>query len=197
MISEVDVCNRALKYLSAGRIDSLEDNTAKAKACLTVFYSVRDSVLADYPWSFATHILQPTLINSEILVGWLYLYAIPANCLAIRKLFLDTSSTNPDPIEYEECVSPTTLVRAVAVNYEDPYLRYTRQIADPSLWSVKFADVLSMKLAAEIGPEVTGKQEAGTEAAKQYRAMVSEAERLEDSTKHIDKIRTSSYEDIR
>jgi hypothetical protein len=197
MISDVDVCNKALNYLQAGSISSLEDNTAKARACLAVFDTIRDSVLADYPWSFATHIEVPELIVDEVLVGWLYLYAIPAKCLAIRKIFVDTSVPNPDPIEYEECVSPSTLKRAVAVNYEDPYMRYTRQIVNPALWSVKFSDAMAMRLAAEIGATITGKQEAATEAANRYGTIVSEAKRLESETKHVEKTRTSSYEDAR
>ena len=197
MISDVDVCNKALNYLQAGKIESLEDNTAPAIACRTVFDTMRDSVLADYPWSFATSIVLPVLIASEVLIGWEYLYAMPLDCLAIRKLFLDDSSTDPEPIEFRECLSPSTEVRAIAVNFEDPYLEYTRQIVDPALWSVKFSDVLALRLAAEIGARITGKQEYATEATNRYGLAISEAKRLDGGSKRVDKVRTSSYEESR
>ena len=197
MISEVDICNKALNYLQAGAISSLEDNTASAIACRAVFDTMRDSVLADYPWGFATFIEVPTLIASEILIGWSYLYATPIKCLSIRKVFIDDASTNPDPIEYRECLSPTTEVKAIAVNYEDPYVEYTRQITDPAIWSVKFADVLSLRLAAEIGARITGKTEAATEAANRYSLSIGEAKRLDGGSKNVSKTKTSSYENAR
>lgn len=197
MISDVEICNIALNYLQAGPISSMEENSPNAEACRTVFDSMRDSVLADHPWGFATFIETPTLIASEILTGWEYLYAKPTKCLAIRKLFLDDSSTDPDPIEYRECISPTTLVAAIAVNYEDPFLEYTRQITDPTLWSMKFAEALSLRLAAQIGERVTGKADTANLLANRYGLALSEAKRQDAKSKNVTKTRTSSYEDVR
>jgi len=197
MIVDVDICNKALKYVGADSISSLDDNTANARECKASYDPARDSVLTDFPWEFATFIVQPTLIASETLVGWSYLYALPAKCLAVRKLFIDDSSTNPDPIEHRECISPSTLRRAVAVNFEDPYLEYTHQITDPKLWSTKFADTLALRIAAEIGVRVTGRKEEAAEAANRYSNMVSEAKRLDAASANIKKTKTSSYENAR
>jgi hypothetical protein len=162
-----------------------------------VYDATRDGVLADYPWAFATFIEQPTLIASEILVGWEYLYTVPVKCIAIRKLFLDSSSTDPDPIEHRLCISPDTEVAAIATNDADPYLEYTRRVTDPALWSVKFAESLALRLAAAIGERLTGKESIAKTLLDRYSLSISEAKRQDAIAKRTVKTKTSSYEDAR
>lgn len=197
MITDVQICNIALSHLQAGSIETLDDNTANAKACLTHFDAMRDQVLADYPWQFATFIEVPELIVDEVLIGWSYLYKKPLKCMAIRKLFTDASTNDPEPIDFEECLSPQTLVPAIAVNFPDPYLKYTRQVIDPKIWSVKFGEVLALRLAATIGMRLTGKETLATELLNRYGAAISEAKRQDGQTKKVEKRRHSSYEDAR
>lgn len=197
MITDVDVCNVALSHLQAGTINTLEDDSANAKTCRNVFDATRDAVMVDYPWAFATFIEIPTLISGEVFIGWSYLYAVPIKCLLIRKLFVDDSSTDPEPIEHRLCISPETLVPAIAVNYEDPYLEYTRLVVDPRQWSVKFAETMALRLAATIGLRLTGKEAIATELANRYNGVISEAKRQDAIAKHTVKTKTSSYEDAR
>lgn len=202
MITVVDICNKALNYLQARPIQTIDDNTEEAIRCKAVFDIVRDTVLADHEWEFATYFEDElTLIVDETIPGWDYLYEIPLDCLAIRKLFIDDASTDPDPIEHRRCISPDTLEPAIAVNIESPILEYTMQVTDPKYWTTSFAEALSLKLASEIGAPLTGKSELATQALNLYAIRISEAKRLDAGDRNTEETRktkrTSSYEDSR
>lgn len=197
MISPEDVCNKALNYLEVTPISSLDENSIAAIRLKSVFDTVRDEVLAGFPWRFATFFEQPDLIADETIPGWAYLYAIPLKCLSIRKVFLDDTVPDPEELDYRQCISPESLRAAIAVNETDPWIEYTRQVTDPKYWTAPFAGAFSLRLAAEVGAVLTGKPEKSTAALQQYVLMISEAKRLDANAEKVDLTKPSSYESAR
>lgn len=54
MTSEVSICNQALGWLGANLITSLGDDTTEGHLCRANYANLRDSVLEDRDWTFAT-----------------------------------------------------------------------------------------------------------------------------------------------
>ena len=53
-MSEVSICNQALSLVGAKSITSLDDDVNEAKLCKLNYAPVRDAVLAEHDWTFAT-----------------------------------------------------------------------------------------------------------------------------------------------
>lgn len=137
-MDSVSICNLALMQVGIPPITSFNDANNNAKLCKDFFPVLRDRVLRDHPWSFATafHDLQK----------------------------LDEPSFDPD---YEVvCALPGDLIRVIELVGNRPYRRienkilvkelpatllYTRRIEDPELFDETFIEALQYLLAAEIG----------------------------------------------
>jgi len=199
-VSKVDICNKALGHLGAKSIAAMTESSNNAVQLSRVYNTIRDAVLAAHDWGFARVIESLAQISGETVPGWTYLYAKPALCIAIRKIFTDTGATNPDPTEYEDVRSPTSLQSAIACNDSPAYIRYTVQVDDPSLYSPDFVLAFSLALAAETAYTITGSMEMGPRLATTYTQSISEAKRNDARGKNVDPTAeesASSYETAR
>ena len=137
-MDSVSICNLALMLVGIPAITSFQDENNNAKLCKTFFPVLRDRVLRDHTWSFATafHELQR----------------------------LDERSLDP---KYDVvCPLPGDVIRVIELVENRPYRRienkilvqelpatlvYTRRIEDPGLFDETFVEALQYLLAAEIG----------------------------------------------
>lgn len=197
MITVEDICNDALTNLGAGLISSIDDGSTEARQCRAVYDTVRDSVLEEAWWQFATFYSQPDLITSEVIPGWAYLYEMPDKCITARNIFDDTGLTIQPPIEFLQCISPQTNARAIATNVVDPWVEFTYRVTDPSFYSPKFAECLALKLAAKIGYKITGNDASAKAALALYATQISEVKRLNGSAKHVISTVQPSYISVR
>ena len=137
-MDSVSICNLGLMLVGIPAITSFNDENNNAKLCKDFFPVLRDRVLRDHPWSFATafHELQK----------------------------LDERSGDPG---FEAvCALPGDLIRVIELAGDRPYRRienkilvrelpatlvYTRRVEDPELFDETFIEALQYLLAAEIG----------------------------------------------
>lgn len=172
--SVVEVCNLALIHIGQRPIASITEATEGARKCNVVFTTARDAVLRLHPWNFATTVEALTEIADETILGWDYLYALPALCLFARRI--DTEDTlDLLPLqEFEVIISPTSAVRAIATDLEGAYLRYTKQVADPTLWDPLFVTALSFYLAAILAVTLCGDKDLSARMTSAYMKSINE-----------------------
>ena len=140
----LEVANRALGRLGAVRITALTDTTAQARAVAACFPGVPDWVLRSWKWRFALN--RVALTNPEAAEGtdWTWRYTLPPDCLEVFP-----EDTHLDDVEF--VIEADRLL----CDLEAPlWLRYVRQVTDPSQWDPAFAEVLGWKLAMEMQPEL-------------------------------------------
>lgn len=137
-MDSISICNLALMMVGIPAITSFQDENNNAKLCRTFFPVLRDRVLRDHTWSFAT-----------------------AGC---ELQCLDEKSIDP---EYRHvCALPGDVIRVIEIAGNRPYRRvenkvlvqelpatllYTRRVEDPGLFDETFVEALQYLLAAEIG----------------------------------------------
>lgn len=137
-MNSVSICNLALMLVGIPAITSFQDENNNAKLCKTFFPVLRDRVLRDHTWSFATafHELQA----------------------------LDEHSRDP---KYDVvCALPGDVIRVIELVGNRPYRRignkilvqelpatlvYTRRIEDSGLFDETFVEALQYLMASEIG----------------------------------------------
>lgn len=96
MFTKIDLCSMALLKLGEKPIQSLREDSATAQLARTLFDPIVDSVLATFPWQFAT---QSVVINKNIDGDFI----IPSNVLRVIKsngqIVGNKIKTNSDTLE--------------------------------------------------------------------------------------------------
>lgn len=137
-----DIYNVALAKIGSTPISD-PDGSAKGAEYCTIFYDpIREEVLREHPWNFATKRVALALAADEPEFGYDFAYTLPNDCLFFRHLGEDDS----DEDEYIWIVESGELL----TDMEDAYGIYTRDVTDPNDFDSLFVGAFSTRLAAEV-----------------------------------------------
>jgi hypothetical protein len=177
-MTELQLCNMALRRISAEPLSSLETDTSKeAGLCRTFYGPARDAALEEHPWRFA--IARQSLTASTItnLTAWEYVFQLPTDPACIRPLCLiDTLGSNVEgafPFFVEGAYLYT--------NLDAPALKYIFRQTDVTLFSPLFCDALAWRLAAELIKPCEGS--SPVDPWMMYRDVLLSAEAMDDHGK--------------
>lgn len=161
-MSPVDICNMALGHLNQAFISSISNSSSASnpeKACFLYYPIVRNSLLEEYPWSFATRFERlPTLVplSGQTYYGYDYVFSYPTDCLRIIKLVLyedylqPASRSSQENLPFEVQLNKENSSRVVLTNYSDVMAHYIANPIDCNLISPGFALALSYSLAVAL-----------------------------------------------
>lgn len=156
MSSKVQICNSGIsRYLGAGRITSIDEDSTPAIQCKLHFDDIVRSSFEAHWWNFATGRQLLAELTNDRSNEWAYKYAVPADAVSIRWVN-DASAArglladHRDPDTDRELVEETLYSNIPSATCE-----YTKLITDEALYPQYFADMLSAKIAAAIALPVT------------------------------------------
>lgn len=166
-VSEVKICNLALRKLGARLIESLRDSSQEAVTCNLFYEQVRDAVLREHPWNFAATRIRLSKLADAPAFGFSFQYQLPVDCLHLRQL-----NTPDDQFVVEGDKILTGVDNASAV--------YTARVNNPVLFDPSFVMAFSARLAAEMADDITGSSSRAREMWTLYLNAMQSA-RLADS----------------
>lgn len=153
--SEVSICNQALGWCGANPITTFQDganpdepNAKEANLCLQNYDALRDAVLEEDIWTFATKRDQlPAL--SEVPLGWGVAYQLPSDCLRVDRAFKSADMRDQDEVPY--------LVedRKILLNRDVCFVRYVFRQEDVTRFSPNFTQALAYRIATELSIPLT------------------------------------------
>jgi hypothetical protein len=156
----------ALAYIGQGRIASIEEESEEAIQCRIFYDHLRRKLLSEHRWGFAERYVKLALLNEEI-PGWKYIYAYPAKCLVIRKIYEKESAREIGKEDYFiSTVNDSTKV--ICTDIQNAYASYTADVENGELFTDYFIEALSHSLAANIAVPLSGSPSA---ANLQYQLM--------------------------
>lgn len=198
-----EICNLALNSLGRKSIGSLSETSEEAVRCNLVFKPCKAAVLREHDWRFATAteaLVAATGTTPFSATGWAYTYDYPDECDFIRKVFIDTESSNPDEVDYEIIQDPSDDALYIGCDYEDAYVKYTRgSAADTTIYDALLLECLVALIASKIAFPLTRDRAVELDAIAKYEKALAKAklsDRQEDK-RPIPKTSTSSVEDAR
>jgi hypothetical protein len=194
--SQVGICNMALGELGKQLITSLLDTSPEAIQCNLFWDQARENLLREYPWSFAKRNQTLTLTADPPVLGWQYIYAYPADCLLVRRLYSAYSLPNV-PDEYETALSSVTDARVIYSNTDQAYIEYTARIVDPTLFDPTFVEAFKYKLASLIAKPLTGNDSLSNDMLSKYQVYLERAKLLDAAETYRTPLQSSRYYDVR
>lgn len=181
MSSETFICNLALSNLGKTNISNLMERSAEAKACRQFYAHVRDTLLSVYPWRFAGKTLSLAEITNDKPGQWAHAYKRPADCLKLRWVRPEYSTTDPHHLtKQEELAFPydeegTTIY----CDLSPAFLRYTFQLTDPTRFSPLFVEAFGWHLATRLAMPLTRDPKIRADCYQLAMAMQGSAETID------------------
>lgn len=188
-MTEVDICNLALDNLGVtNKIESLGDASKAGKACGRWYATVRDLVLRSFPWPFAAR-TAALVASVETHTLWGYLYDLPADFLAARRMVRAGERITLTPPPFEIITNAAGTGYLLATDEAEAYLEYTRSFETDSkinLIPANFVDALAWKLAARLVLPLALDNSHIERAEKMYVATVMDAFAVESIQRQHD-----------
>lgn len=147
MTSETSICNQALSWVGGTRITSLDDNGKYAEWCRNNYAIIRDAVLEERMWTFATGRVTLTTADMDEW-GTLYKHSIPIDWLAVYRVYCDTNGNTSEGWKREG--------RFILSEDATIYVWGMKRIVDTGYFSSLFVQALAARLSAEMAVPLTG-----------------------------------------
>lgn len=165
-ITQEGICNLALGHLKiTHQIANLTtDQSPEAVACRTFYNIVKQQMLEDFKWPFATKQAALALIegnpfaydssgNSE----WAYAYEYPADAVNfVRILSGLRNESRLDRVPFRIFNNPIDQAKMILTDMECAFGEWTTNVLPEDMFSAAYAMALSLILAHMIAPMVTG-----------------------------------------
>lgn len=193
---DIDICNLALAYLGNTRsITSMAEQSTEAILCSRFFTLSRQSLLKQYPWTFAVFIDDLTL-TTDTDDRYDYVYEYPLDCLrilAIQQEEDDGSTVNDYNLRNNWDVASELMLKRIATNVENAVIRYIFDAQDYDAMPTEFIDALALSLAARLAMPLTSSGPMAQGIAQQSISAIEYARRLSAMEKREPIIKENKY----
>jgi len=154
VISAVSICNSALIKLGAKRIITLGDDSKEAQLCKEQYPKLRDELLRSHPWNFAMS--RKELGESTYVPAFTFerAFTIPNDVLRIISTDLNIPPSTVENAWAVETDPNDPDIKYLLTNDTVVNIRYIKKVSEAS-FTPSFAEVLSLKLAKDIGYAIT------------------------------------------
>lgn len=169
MASQTSICNQALAKLGANQIINIDQDNTEAKLCKAHYTDILESILEEYPWSFATkrYKLPKSAESPPPPFGAQFL--IPSEVLRVVE-----ASANPDfakenttewQIEGGFILSDSGVI----------FIRAIVKNIDAISYPPKFVRALVCRLAGELSLAITQSREMHRQLMEEYGILLDKA----------------------
>lgn len=162
----------ALSYIRAGTINSLDESSLQARVCRTFYPALRDQMLQDSPWQFASAV-KPLAELDSTFFSWAYVYQYPSDCLYINRIIPSMEEIRQyEPMHYHHAenfnyypdlypvieykVHSDNGNKVICSNHADLRIDYRTRVTNTNMFSLNFTLALSHLLASEIAVSIAG-----------------------------------------
>jgi len=191
MASETSICNQALRKLGANPILDINQNTPEAGLCKEFYFDVRDSLLEDYPWTFATKRYKLPKSGEMAPEPFSAQFLIPADVLRVVQ-----ASDNPDftKINSLDWVVENGFILANASNL---YIQTIVSKFDVKALSSKFIRAFVARLAAELSLPITQSREMHRQFMEEFGILMMSAQSADGQQGRSRRYRSSQLTEVR
>ncbi len=170
-VTKTSICNLALGWLRASLITNYDtDEIKEAKLCRANYDRLREAVLEDREWRFATRRFKLAQSAVEPVYGYNYQFQIPPDVIRVLSVSMSTGKgrhMDDNNVEWEREED------FVLANRPLLFARCTMNLEATTKFSPGFVQAFATRLAAELAPPLTGSNTRQQELMEQYLLLVA------------------------
>ncbi len=190
MASAVSIVNVALVKLGQRTIEALTDDSPQARIANRTFVDIRDDVLREHTWNWATK--RTSLAASATSPDWGFENAFPLPSDYLRLVDVN----NPSKFKYQ--IESTDDGAVIVTNIAAPLeILYVARITDVTQMDTKFREVLSARFASEWAEDMTGVSKLAEDLTILYDRKLRDAKGVDGQEDSVSVIDVSTWTDAR
>jgi hypothetical protein len=170
-MDSVTICNLALAHIGDQSIVSMTDPSQEARFCTLFYNPVRQEILRQHPWNFATKIVQLNQTVTPPIFDWTYKYQLPTDFF--RLITVNAFGVSQPSQTYE--IQGDFLLSDI----EAAAISYTADVTDENLFDSIFVEVFCLRLAARLAKSLAGSMQISQQLNQEYKYLLSEARRID------------------
>ncbi|HXF45756.1 MAG TPA: hypothetical protein VNK91_06520 [Burkholderiaceae bacterium] len=174
--TELEAANLALALIKEPGIASFDEpERAAARECRKWFGTVRDQVLRQRDWNFASTYVQPAADPAESIGPLKKRFLLPEECLAVREVH--GAAASEWTLQREKLTVSGVEVERVALvtNLTAPLVRYTARVLNVELWDAEFLIAFAAQLGHRVGPLIGRSVTTVGKLMEEARALIDAA----------------------
>ena len=187
MSSEVSICNQAISWLGGNLIISLDDESTEAQLCKANYAELRDAVLEEGEWTFATKRFKLLPSPDAPVYGYSHKFEIPNGVLVVKKTTQWADNAN-DSNEFDWRREENFIV----TNVDVVYIKAIVRITDVKKFNATFNQALAARIAADIAIPLTESQPKEDRMWNKYNNSMVLALSIDGMQGKSDRIRSKS-----
>ena len=188
------ICNKALGWLGASPIASLDEESTVARLCNANYESLRRTVLEDVQWSFARSRMVLDTFEEPTGDDWgeknRFPIPNPDEVLTIDEVYPNKTQTN----QVEGWVIESSYIIA---NAKKLYVIYTKDVIDENAFSPSFVEALAARLAADLAIPIVQSRELQADMWGLYNSKIKTAAANDGSQGSREKIKSGRLTMVR
>jgi hypothetical protein len=167
-VSEVSICNQALTWLGQKAITSLTDSNTTAEWMRNNYPFLRDAVLEERMWTFAT--VRATSTTQDLDEwGVQYAHPLPLGWISVFRCYQNTGMGQASPIEWR------LESGNILCDWSDIRLWGLARIEDTGKYTPLFAQALAARIAADACIPLTENRQLQVDMWNLYKTKLAEA----------------------
>lgn len=173
MASQVEIANRALTKLGAGRIISFNDDNKQARSVTSMYNIVRDAELRSHIWQFSVRRASIAALSTTPAWGYAYEYQLPSDCLRIIMVNDRYPGPSLDDYRNESVAEYAIEGNKILTDIGSPLkIKYISRIQDTTEWDAMFVEAFACRLAMEMAEDLTQSNTKRELAQAEYMAAL-------------------------
>ena len=193
MASQVGICNQAINLVGGTQIVSIDDEIQEATICKVMYDDLRDLVLEDADWTFATkrYLLTPEVDTPAW--GYMYQHTIPPEVLRIINAADSIDRLNGDS-DLDWRREGNLILSDISTNL---YMKGVRKVTDEALFSAGFIQTFAYKIAAHLSIPIAGSRTLHDDMEAMYTKHKGDAKANDGRQGRSDRINSNRYKKVR
>lgn len=200
MTSEVAICNQAISWLGGNLIISLDDGTTEAILCKANFSILRDAVLEEGKWTFATKRFKLLPSPDAPVYGYSAKFELPSNVLLVIEARDNDAASGIGGILFTTSESANGSSRLdwrleegfIVADASQVFCKCVIRITDTTKFTTTFNQALAARIAADIAGTLTESSAKEERMWNKYYAAINLALAADGLQGKSDRIRTKS-----
>ncbi|MCT4552147.1 MAG: hypothetical protein N4A44_00605 [Alphaproteobacteria bacterium] len=181
--TKIDICSKALMKIGASPIQSLEENTSESIISSQFYDIVKESLLSEHEWSFATKTQELNILNVESdQEGYENVFQLPHDLIRVLSI---SSSANGISIDYK------LYQDEIHTNAEKVYITYIYRVGE-KYFPQFFVNLMTTSLAKEFVMPLTEDNSKYNSLMNESIMLLSKAKNQDSDQTKIKKIKTFS-----
>lgn len=188
--SKTRIWNMGMAAIGDIEIEDFDAVGESARLARLLYAELRDAVLEEFPWQFASTRLTIASQSTAPDWGWQLAYPVPADYLRLDQLSGDK--------DYDWDVESVGGKRCIVTDLGSPInIRYIYRITDTSQYSALFTQALAARIAMETGETLGKSQKVLENQARLYTNKLKLARQVRSQERTPAVISASEWDDAR